>query len=182
MTKSFLSFATLVVLLAACGKKEEHSDSKSAPPPSPPAASAAAAHDASAGSPKVGAAQTFVGKYVTTAGTLYIPTEKDFSSAKFKNDESKMLGEGALKMTVEPTGRVTGESEGGPLGAAVLEGNVADGTMTAQVRRKDPADQGLTGTMVAKVAGDKVDGAMKLAESNASVVRTATVTAARSAN
>ena len=55
----------------------------------------------------------------------------------------------------------------------MLDGTSDGTTLTATVRRKDPADEGLTGTLEAKVAGDTVEGTMKLAESNAAVVRVA---------
>ena len=58
----------------------------------------------------------------------------------------------------------------------LLDGHLEGGTLTANVRRKDPADAGLTGTLIATVKGDKLDGEMKLAEANAAAVRGAKVT------
>ena len=116
---------------------------------------------------------TYAGKYTVSAGKMYVPDQKDWSSVKFKNDETKMLGDGELTLSVDGTGRVSGSTEAGPLGASVLDGTSDGTTLTATVRRKDPSDEGLTGTLVAKIAGDALDGTMKLAESNAAVVREA---------
>lgn len=133
---------------------------------------AGASTGAEAAAPKP-ATVTFTGKYTVTAGTMYVPAQKDWASVKFKNDESKMLGEGELTLAIDPSGRVSGTTESGPLGASVLDGHSDNGTLTATVRRKDPSDDGLTGTLVATVAGDALSGTMSLAESNAAVVRVA---------
>jgi hypothetical protein len=135
------------------------------------AASTDAAAAGDAGAVGVAAAKSFGGKYTVSAGSMYVPENKDWASVKFKNDESKLLGEGELTIAVDGSGRVTGGSEGGPLGASVLDGTSDGTTLTATVRRKDPSDEGLTGTLQAKVAGDTIEGTMNLAESNAAVVR-----------
>ena len=85
---------------------------------------------------------------------------------------------GDLTLDVDGT-KVTGTSEGGALGAAVIDGTTDGTTLTANVRRKDPADQGLMGTIIAKVAGDKVEGTMRLSDANAAAVREATFSAAK---
>jgi hypothetical protein len=129
---------------------------------------AGAGGDAGSGT---GTGKSYAGKYSVAVGAMYVPEGKDWAAVKFKNDDSKLLGDGEIKIAVDANGRVSGGTEGGPLGASVLDGT-SDGTsLTATVRRKDPADEGLTGTLEAKVAGDKVEGTMKLAESNAAVVR-----------
>lgn len=168
---------TLLLLLAGaagCKKSELTEEDRAAK------ASAAAAKDAEAtsadasaegGADKAGKASSFAGKYTVSAGSMYVPEHKDWSSVKFKNDETKMLGDGELTVTVDATGRVSGGTEAGPLGASVLDGTSDGTTLTATVRRKDPADEGLTGTLQAKVAGDTLEGTMNLAESNAAVVR-----------
>ena len=46
---------------------------------------------------------------------------------KFKNDETKLLGDGEITLVVDGTGRVSGGTEAGPLGASVLDGT-SDGT------------------------------------------------------
>jgi hypothetical protein len=140
-----------------------------------PKASSSAAPAASA----AGTASTFHVSYTITAGSLYIPSNKDWSSAKFKNDEARYLGDGSLTLNVGADGRVSGTSEGGPLGAAVVDGLVENGTLAATIRRKDPSDEGLTGTLFAKISGASLEGSMKLAEGKAAVVREAKVTSAK---
>ena len=110
---------------------------------------------------------------------MYVPPGKDYASVKFKNDDSKLLGEGGVTLSIDGAGRVSGATEGGPLGAGILEGLRDGQSLSAILRRKDPTDDGLTGTMIATVTGDKVEGTMTLAESNAAVVRVATFTATK---
>jgi hypothetical protein len=135
--------------------------------------------DASVTTTKAAAAATYAGKYTLTAGTMYVPSEKDWASVKFKNDETKFLGDGELTLTVEPSGRVFGGTEAGPLGASILEGRQENGTVAARLRRKDPTDEGLTGTLLGNVAGDIFTGTLQLAEGNAAVVRIAKLDAKR---
>ncbi|MDB5218972.1 MAG: hypothetical protein JWO86_6899 [Myxococcaceae bacterium] len=169
------AFAALAIV--ACKKTEvtpEELDARAqaaivAKTPPPTASAADAASDAG---PSM-KALTYAGKYTVSAGKMYVPDQKDWSSVKFKNDETKMLGDGEITLSVDGAGRVSGSTEAGPLGASVLEGTSDGTTLTATVRRKDPSDEGLTGTLVAKIAGDALDGTMKLAESNAAVVREA---------
>jgi hypothetical protein len=178
-----VALATLgaAVSLAACKKSEVTPDELDARAQAQSAAIAAKTPPASSASdagPDAGPSMktvTYTGKYTVSAGKMYVPDQKDWSSVKFKNDETKMLGDGELVLSVDGQGRVSGSTEAGPLGASVLEG-ISDGTtLTATVRRKDPSDEGLTGTLVAKIAGETLDGTMKLAESNAAVVREAKV-------
>jgi hypothetical protein len=158
----------LLVALIGCHKEP-------APPPAETEAGATVATSATAptasAKPKTAEASTWSGKYSLAAAALYIPSDKDWKNAKFKNDEEKYLGEGSLTMNVDPSGRVSGTSDGPPLGAAVIDGLVEDGKLTANVRRKDPSDNGLTGTIFGTITGDKLEATMKLAEANAAVVR-----------
>jgi hypothetical protein len=126
-----------------------------------------------------GASRAFAGKYAISVGSMYVPAGKDYASVKFKNDDAKLLGDGTIAIAIDPKGRVSGTTEGGALGASVLDGSSDGKQVTATVRRKDPTDNGLTGTLVAKLAGDALDGTMSLAEANAAVVRQGTFTAAK---
>jgi hypothetical protein len=185
-TSALVAVAALVTLgatvsLAACKKSEVTADELDARAQAQSAAIAAKtppasyASDAGSDAGTSMKAVTYAGKYTVSAGKMYVPDQKDWSSVKFKNDETKMLGDGELVLSVDGQGRVSGSTEAGPLGASVLDG-ISDGTtLTAAVRRKDPSDEGLTGTLVAKIAGDALDGTMKLAEANAAVVREAKV-------
>jgi hypothetical protein len=168
----------ILVSLASCSKHEAP-----APAETRAATPASATSDASVAEklPDAGASGplTFSGKYTVTAGSMYVPKEKEYASVKFKNDETAMLGEGELTVTIAPGGRVAGTTESGPLGAAVLDGYSDKGTVSAVIRRKNVADQGLTGTLLATVTGDALDGTMNLAESNAAVVRVARLVATK---
>jgi hypothetical protein len=152
--------------LAACDKKpSQPADSGAAKGDAGPAVSASAA-------PPKPTPTTWTVTYSLAPATMYVPTNKDWKRVKFKNDTEKYVGGGTLSLTAQPDGRVTGESSGPPLGDALFSGELADGgALSATVRRKDPADQGLTGTLTGEVSGDKLEGEMKLAESNAAVVR-----------
>lgn len=177
MTRAMLVGLLVVATVAGCKKSELTEEDRAAK------ASAAAAAEAGAtaastdagGAAEAGTsartAKSFAGKYAVSAGSMYVPENKDWASVKFKNDESKMLGDGELTIAIDGSGRVSGGSEAGPLGASVLDGKTDGTTLTATVRRKDPSDEGLTGTLQAKVAGDTIEGTMNLAESNAAVVR-----------
>jgi hypothetical protein len=172
--------AALLVATAACGKDK----ASSAPAEAGAAAAAsagvlpAAAQSASA-SAQSGAPVTWNAKYTIAAASVYVPSDKDWKNVKLKTDESQYLGEGTLALTTDPTGRVAGASEGPPLGTAVLDGWLEGGKLTATVRRKDPTDNGLTGTLVATMTGDKLEGTLKLAEANAAVVREGKLTATK---
>ena len=125
-------------------------------------------------------AGSFTVKYTLAPATMYIAVdEKGKPQAKFTNDEAKYLGEGTLSLTIGPDGRVTGTSAGGPLGDAIANGFASGSALSATILRKDPEDGGLTGTLVATISGDKIEGTMKLAESNAAVVREAKVSGAK---
>ena len=163
--------AMACVVLAGCPKSEPTAGTKA--DASADALATASADAGAEGGAAKAAKVTYVGKYTVTAGTMYVPAEKDWASVKFKNDESKMLGDGEMTLSIDPSGRVSGATEAGPLGTSVLEGYSDNGLLTATIRRKDPSDEGLTGTLVATVAGDVLAGTMTLAESNAAVVRVA---------
>ncbi len=170
------------VALAGCPKKDQGTgtDASVIASPSPtPDSSADAGAGTGAKPTRGGSASTFAGKYTLTAGTLYIPTDKDWASVKFKNDDKTMLGDGEISIAIDAAGRASGSTETGPLGAAVLDGRSEGGILTGTIRRKYPTDNGLTGTLVAKVEADSLVGTMKLAEGNAAVLRAATLTAAR---
>ena len=179
--KSTTSLLVLVLALAACKKSEVTAEELDA------RAQAAAAAQASASAKAVGSGAassdagvdagpsmktvSYAGKYSVAVGKMYVPDQKDWSSVKFKNDETKLLGDGEMTLTVDGTGRVSGSTEAGPLGASVVDGTSDGSTLTGTIRRKDPTDDGLTGTLVGKISGDTLEATMKLAEFNAAVVR-----------
>ena len=171
-----------LVLIIACGKKD---DTKGGAPSATPSASASTASSITTPSPSASIAggapsaegATYAGKYTTTAGTLHIPSDnKDYKGVKQAPDDgSKHVGEGSMTVSVDSSGRVSGAIEAGPASPALIDGVLSDGEIRANVRRKDPTDNGLTGTLQAKLAGANVEGVMKLAEHNAAIVREAKV-------
>ena len=172
--RSFAIVVVTVLALAGCSRKDANANADANAGANANANASGAILDGKlvveAAAPVV-AAVSYGGKYTVSAGTMYVPEHKDWSSVKWKNDDTKMLGDGEMALSVEPSGRVSGSTEGGPLGAAIIDGMREGEVVTATIRRKDPADEGLTGTLVAKLGGDALEGTMKLAESNAAVVR-----------
>ncbi len=169
----------LCPVMSACGKKDESKGGAPSATPSAVAstvASAAPAASASASGAAAGEPATYTGKYTTSAATMHIPEGKDYKGVKQAPDDgSKHVGEGSMTVSVDPSGRVSGEIEEGPASPALIDGVLSEGEIRANVRRKDPKDNGLTGTLQAKLAGANVEGVMKLAESNAAIVREAKV-------
>lgn len=170
-----LVVTTLALALAACSK-DKPAATDTAASSSPSASAAAPAAPASA--PPAGPV-SYAGTYAASPSSLYIPSEdKDYANVKqAKDDGSKMVGEGKLTLTVEPDGKVAGAVESGPAAPAVIDGRADDGAITGTVRRKEPGDDGLTGSFVGKIAGDAVEGTMQLSDANASVLREAKVSA-----
>lgn len=173
----------LGLLISACSKTHptqeqpssatsttQASTDSSAEPPTPRAPAEPAA-------PKT---RVFEGTYTTTPGTLYIPTgPSEYKMTKQAPDDGGLLGPGTLSLTVAPDGRVSGASTAGPLGDAVLEGVLEGDRLTASIRRKDPSDDGLTGTLVGTVHDGKLEGSMELANGNAGTLREAKLVAAQ---
>lgn len=173
-----LSFIALALMLAGCPKDDPPKADASAPTSSSsisPQASAApsASASASAPGPAKGAAAKYEGKYAATPGALHIPSDnKDYTGVKQAKDEgTKMVGDGTLTLDVDGEGRVTGTFESGPAQGSVLDGTIADGNVAGTVRVKTAGDDGLHGSLVGKMSGDSIEGTMKLADSNASVLR-----------
>ena len=187
--------AVVAVLTCAavlgCSRKENKGatagPSVSADASVPPDALAPEAEAAprSTGAPSASAPASFAGRYGVSVGSMYVPAAKDWASVKFKNDESKLLGDGDVTLAFDGTGRVSGATTGGPLGASVIDGMTDGKSVRATIRRKDPTDGGLTGTLTATLRRDTLDtldtleGSMRLAEFNAAVVRVATLRATR---
>lgn len=163
-----LSLAALAFGAAACRKSEENK---------PAATDVVAAVDADGGADSgvdasTGPAASYSGSYTVSPGTYYIPSSPAWSRVKpAKDDAGAYVGEGAMTLTVDDDGRVTGAIESGPVGPAVIEGSLIDGELRGFIRRRDPSDQGLTGTFTATVSGGAVAGTLALAEATAAAVR-----------
>jgi hypothetical protein len=167
------------LLLVACDKKDNPpgptpaaTQSVAAPSTAAPTTSASAAPTAAA----TGGSYAVEGKYKSAASGMYIPHDapngKDWKEVKWQGDQSPAgIGEGNLSLKVDKD-VVTGELEG-PLGPAIVNGNVHDGQLTGTIRRKDATDGGFTGTLVGKVTGTGIEGTMKLSRAEANVIREA---------
>lgn len=170
---------TCLVLAVGCGAKKKDDPPVAADAAPVATATATASSSASAAAPAGAkhAAHVYEASYKVTAGTMYIPTSKDWSSAKFKNDDTSLLGDGSLTLEVDGDDMVTGSTSTGPLGAGVITGRVENKTLTATLRRKDPKDMGLTGTMVGSFTDKGLEGTMQLADATSSAVRVGTFNA-----
>ena len=163
----------LVALACACGKSRgdvtveaPRASSSSASSVSAPMASPVAAPRAT---------PRWRGTYTSSAGALYIPP--DWKDVRWKVKETSAgIGEGAIAIQVDPSsGRITGTLEG-PLGPAAIDGLGSDGGLSASIARINPADEGFTGTIVASIVNDRVEGTMHVSLGDANAIRTATFT------
>ncbi len=118
------------------------------------------------------AARAFEGTYTSTVGSLYIPA--DWKGVRWNVPASPAgMGEGQISFTAAAgSGRVHGALTG-PLGPAIVEGLLADGTLTATIRRQDPRDQGFAGTLIGALVQDKVEGTMNVSLGEAGAIRVA---------
>jgi hypothetical protein len=162
-----------LLLVVGCSKPSGPSPAEPAPSASattvPSVTGAASASSAPAAAPK-----TWHGTYKSAAASLDVPS--DFGKTWAHTDRGGGTGDGAITLTIDgASGHATGALEG-PLGPALLSGDVVGGTLTAAVRRKDPTDRGFTGMLRATVAADHIDGTMTLASADGSMQRTATAT------
>lgn len=122
-------------------------------------------------------AADYTGSYKATAGTLYVPEEKDWKGFRFRGEDAGVgLGDGTLTIKVKDGGRVEGEGDGA-FGKFILSGVLAETTLTANIYRKDPADGGFTGFLIGTKKGDAFEGTMKLSLAKGNVLRDATFTA-----
>ncbi|MEZ4260812.1 MAG: hypothetical protein R3B36_17180 [Polyangiaceae bacterium] len=171
---AMLLVCALTAAAQGCSKPQPTPGATSAPAGSASGAtSASAAASASAAPAKDTAAGTYEGDYNAAAGTLYIPDDKDWANVKWKGDDGGLTGKGALSLQIAEGGRVEGTSTGGPLGDAIVNGMLMDGVVTGTISRKDPSDEGLTGTLHGKRQGDAITGTMRLAGGYAQKVREA---------
>jgi hypothetical protein len=112
------------------------------------------------------------GSYKSLSGTLYVPA--DWKGVHWNVAESSAgLGDGTIRLTIEPAGRIHGVIEG-PLGPAVVAGFAADGALTASVRPENPADRGFGGTLIGRVVAARLEGTIRVSPGVADAVRVAT--------
>lgn len=164
-----LAFA---VALGGCPKSKEDAASSAAPSSTTPSADAGAEGGDAEGAATTRQAASYEGTYTLAPATMYIPETKDYARVKqAPDDPQKHVGEGTLALEVDADGVLTGTIDSGPAAPAIVEGRLIDGELRGNVRRKDPADHGLTGTLIAKPTGGAVEGELALAESSAAIVR-----------
>jgi hypothetical protein len=112
------------------------------------------------------------GSYKSEPGALYIPS--DWKGVRWNvSDSSSGLGEGAMRLTLDPAGRVRGTIEG-PLGPAMVVGFAADGGLTASVRPERAEERGFAGTLIARMVDGRIEGTMHVSPALADAVRVAT--------
>lgn len=163
LTASALLFAA--VLTTACKKD----------PPKPAgegATSASVAVDAAPPAPK-GPSGTYKGEYTTKASSLYVPEGKDWEKVTWRGEDEKAgIGKGTIELSLGEDGRISGStSKDGAIGETVISGTIEDGGVTATIHRKDEKDDGLSGTLEGKLAGDTIDATLKLASASAHLIR-----------
>jgi hypothetical protein len=158
--------------LASCthGASEARPDSGASPPVSaaPVAAGSGPAEASARGAPVL----SWRGSYTSRVGTLYVPS--DWKGVKWTVADLPVgLGEGDMRLALDPTGNVSGVVEG-PLGPAMVAGFASDGGLTAKVSRDRPDDRGFAGTLVATITGRRIDGTMRVSAASAEAIRVAT--------
>lgn len=171
-----LAGLALAASVLACDKDKEKKDG----PPSPIPASApqgSAPPVAATSAADMAVRLSFEGKYTAAAGSLYVPDAADYAGFKFRGEDASIaLGEGTLSVTIDPaSGVVTGTGDGA-LGPIVLSGSRSGDVLTFSFWRKDPADQGASGTGQGTVSGNTIEGTLRAAAGTANVIREATFT------
>lgn len=181
--KSIALYTVLAIGLLTLGCEDKNKATKDVPAtsssiasPIAPVTSGAPVASASAKPSDSKAGASWAGSYTLAPATISIPTEnKDYNGVKqAKDDPSKLMGDGKIDIVVDPSGKVAGTIEGGA-GPAIIDGAVVGEEIRGTVRRKDAKDEGLTGTITAKIAGDSAEGKLALSESNAAIVREAKI-------
>jgi hypothetical protein len=90
-----------------------------------------------------------------------------------------MVGDGTFTLAVDGAGRVTGTIDSGPAQGALVDGTVEGGNVAGTVRVKNAGEEGLHGSLTGKMSGDAIEGTMKLADNNASILRDVKFTATK---
>ncbi len=168
----------LVLLACACGHSSADGPAAAASSVAATSASAVVVASAAPSAALAAAASSPVrwrGTYKTVPGALTVPA--GFAKTHgASNDTTTGVGEGAMLLTVDGAShRVTGTLDGA-VGPALVEGQLGDGQLSGSVRRTDPTDKGLAGTLLAAVSSDKVTGTLTLASGDGATLRTGTFT------
>jgi hypothetical protein len=160
----------LVLLAGGCSKgSSEEAPAASASAAAPPVSAPVSAAPSASAPAQAAKATGWRGPYKSVASSITLPKGGNWKVPEVTDG----VGEGALALVVEPSGRVTGTVDG-VLGPAVVDGRLADDKITAAVRRQDAADHGFTCTLSADLAQGHLRGTMNCAQADVTAVRTAT--------
>ena len=167
-----VSAAVLVGALVGCPQSK--GDGATAASASAFTSTSSAPNGAGQHSSRSTAASKWTGTYESAAGSFYVPDAADWAIVKWRGEDAGTgIGAGTIALTVDTAaGRVTGSCDGA-IGDVLLAGVLVGDEVTANVTRKDPSDHGLTGTTVAKLAGDTIQGTMRLSPSDGRILREA---------
>jgi hypothetical protein len=163
----------LLLAVVACDKPSSGGPAPAASVSVGAAPSTASAAATASSTPTAAAAtQSWRGTYKSAAAPLAVPP--GWKGTKVSDPQpSAGVGEGAVALTVDGArGHVSGTIDG-PLGPATIDGVVTDGKLAATLRRKDPTDQGVTGTALGAVAGGKLEGTLQASLATNGALRTA---------
>ena len=153
----------------ACSKPAPDAAPAPQPPAAPVASASASAAPGVSHAASPAASRTLRGTYRTAA-----PVASAGARGRGGQDTTSAVGEGMLELTLEAaSGRVTGTLDG-VLGSSLLEGIASGARLSASVRRKDPADRGLSGTLTGDLAADRATGTLSLASADGATLRTGT--------
>jgi hypothetical protein len=176
--------ALLALLLVGCPKSETSTESSALPGTSSASANTASAHLAPSGTPSASAAAApaAADRPIAFAGTYTsAPTENldaGWTPVNFRGEDGGVgLGSGKIELTVDfASGRVTGTVDA-PVGPAVVSGfyDPKTGEVNGMVSRKNVTDDGLSGSLQAKMtaAHDGVQGKLQLSSARANLLRVA---------
>ncbi len=166
--------AWLATLLAlSCGRSEATHDVDSKQPQPNSASASLVTVDAAPADVRI-MAQTWRGTYDAAAGSLRFPAELKGVSWS-PTDTTSGLGDGTLRLVVDPSGRVQGELSA-PLGPAIVNGYRRDQRLTANFARVNPEDHGYTGVLDGTVEDGRILGQLSASPGTASAVRRASFT------
>ena len=167
-----------VLALAACNSPSSSPAASVSSAPTAVSSVAASASASASASPASAGPVHWSGKYTASAGDLYYPRSapnaKDWSDLKWNgSDAAAGLGDGTIALVVDPTSKLVSGTIDGAIGEALVVGAVDGARLTGKITRKAADDRGLTGTLVADVTADAINGEMKLSSPDAQVLRSA---------
>ena len=161
--------ALFLIVVAACTKP----DTGTAPKPS---ASVSVAPSASTPPPVASASTTgeYRGSYDATAGSLFVPDAGPWEHFKFRGDDAGALGEGSLRLVLEPNGGAVSGDLQGPLGPASLTGMVDGATVTFHLTPEGEDGLRFSGTGMGTLNAGVISGEIHASSWHGNVLRDAT--------